>query len=43
MLAQGIGMTATYTGRKPKADVPYRFEPLSSLALPTGIEPVFQP
>ncbi len=32
-LAQGIGMNVIYTGRKPKADVPYGFEPdLLSLA-----------
>jgi lactate dehydrogenase-like 2-hydroxyacid dehydrogenase len=31
--AQGIGMTVIYTGRKPKPDVPYPFEPdLLSLA-----------
>src|SRR5690242_1089356 len=26
-LAQGIGMTVTYTGRRPHADAPWRFEP----------------
>ncbi len=32
-LAQGIGMTVTYTGRRPKADAPWRFEPdLEALA-----------